>query len=80
VPPQELCAFLGATALKFVTTHKIGRDLREIPKRDKIRFEATDIDWSHGGGPVASGPGESILMTLAGRANGELTGEGADLI
>ena len=52
-----------STALDFVTTHKIGIDLAEIPNRDSVRFEASDLDWSFGDGPVASGTGEQILMT-----------------
>ena len=64
-----------ATALKFLTTHKIGKDLSDVG--EDVRFEATDLDWSHGDGPVASGPAEAIMMTLAGRAKGELTGDGA---
>lgn len=63
------------TALDFVTTHKIGKDFSDAG--EGVRFEATDLDWSFGDGPVASGPAESILMTLAGRVTGELTGDGA---
>jgi uncharacterized protein (TIGR03083 family) len=48
-------------------------------KRSKgLRFEATDIDWSWGSGPVVRGPGESILLALTGRPAGlaDLTGDG----
>ncbi|MEM7093281.1 MAG: hypothetical protein AAF567_09785 [Actinomycetota bacterium] len=39
-----------------------------------MRPEATDMDWAQGEGSVVSGPGEAILMTLAGRVSGELDG------
>lgn len=43
-----------------------------------LRLRATDLDWSHGDGPEVRGPGEALLMALAGRveALGELTGPG----
>lgn len=47
-----------------------------------LRLEATDIDWSWGEGPVVRGPGEAILMMLAGRrvADGDLEGEGTGIL
>jgi hypothetical protein len=43
-----------------------------------LRFEATDIDWSWGHGPVVRGPGEALLMAMLGRKQAVLglTGEG----
>lgn len=32
-----------------------------------LRLRATDIDWAHGRGPEVSGPGEALLMAMAGR-------------
>lgn len=32
-----------------------------------LRLVATDIDWTHGIGPEVSGPGEALLVALAGR-------------
>ena len=37
---------------------------KEVPR---VRFEATDADWSHGDGPMVRGPLEAIVMVLAGR-------------
>ena len=39
---------------------------------------APDVTWSHGEGPEVQGPGESILLALAGRpvVLDELTGDG----
>lgn len=48
-----------------------------------LRLTATDIDWSHGHGPEVSGPGEALVMMMAGRlvALDDLSGEGkADLV
>jgi len=48
----------------------------------KVRFTADDAGWSVGpeAGPVAHGPGEAVLLALAGRPEGvaDLTGPGAD--
>ena len=32
-----------------------------------LRLVATDVDWSHGKGPEVRGPGEALLMAIAGR-------------
>ena len=32
-----------------------------------VRLVAGDLDWSHGGGPEVRGPGEALLMAMAGR-------------
>lgn len=47
-----------------------------------VRLVATDLDWAHGRGPEARGPGEAVLMALAGRRGvaAELTGPGAPLL
>lgn len=43
---------------------------------------ATDLDWSHGDGPQVCGPGEALLMAVAGRAQAldQLEGEGLDIL
>ncbi|MBX7070737.1 MAG: maleylpyruvate isomerase family mycothiol-dependent enzyme, partial [Microthrixaceae bacterium] len=43
-----------------------------------LSLEATDIDWSHGDGPVVRGPAEALVMAAAGRtvAVTELEGDG----
>ncbi|MGY1857980.1 maleylpyruvate isomerase family mycothiol-dependent enzyme [Modestobacter sp. SYSU DS0290] len=45
-----------------------------------VRLVATDVDWASGRGPEVRGPGEALLMTVAGRraALGELSGPGYD--
>ena len=43
-----------------------------------LRLTATDMDWSEGEGPDVCGPGEALVMVMAGRlvALDDLTGEG----
>jgi hypothetical protein len=43
-----------------------------------LRLQATDVDWATGSGMDVSGPGEALLMALAGRPHSldELTGAG----
>ena len=55
-----------------------------VPRRRVrgLRFVATDVDWSRGGGPEVRGPGEAIAMAVAGRraALNDLDGDGVDLL
>ena len=43
-----------------------------------LRLRATDMEWSHGNGPEVTGPGEALVMMMAGRvvALDDLSGEG----
>lgn len=43
-----------------------------------LRLVATDVDWTHGTGPLVKGPAEALLIALAGRPQGlaDLTGPG----
>lgn len=47
-----------------------------------LRLVATDIDWSSGSGPEVTGPGEAVLMAIAGRpaALPDLKGPGLDTL
>ncbi|MCP3805110.1 maleylpyruvate isomerase family mycothiol-dependent enzyme [Allokutzneria sp. A3M-2-11 16] len=47
-----------------------------------LTLTATDVEWSHGSGPEVRGPGEALLMAIAGRcaALPELTGPGVPLL
>lgn len=50
-----------------------------VPWRIKgLRLRADDLDWSTGSGPEVVGPGEALLLAMAGRAAalGELSGDG----
>lgn len=53
--------------------------LRSRNNASGLRLRATDIAWTHGhDGPEVSGPGEAILMAVAGRAHAlnDLSGDG----
>ena len=43
-----------------------------------LRLAATDLDWTTGDGPIVEGPGEALLMAMAGcpAALPELSGPG----
>lgn len=43
-----------------------------------LQLRATDVDWAHGSGPAVTGPGEALLMAMAGRraALADLSGPG----
>jgi uncharacterized protein (TIGR03083 family) len=52
--------------LGFVVRPKAGLFAKRSSHR-ALRFEATDLDWSHGAGPTVRGPGLAILAALCGR-------------
>ena len=47
-----------------------------------LRLEATDIQWARGDGPEVRGPGEAVLLALAGRSHAldDLQGPGRDVL
>lgn len=56
-----------------------------LPSRNNrkgLRLVATDIDWTSGDGPELVGPGEALLMAVAGRpsALADLTGDGVEVL
>jgi uncharacterized protein (TIGR03083 family) len=62
VPEERLVAALNfAPRARALPAPAIGRDLRLV---------ATDVDWAHGTGPEVEGPGEALLIALAGRRQG----------
>ncbi|MEE2061396.1 maleylpyruvate isomerase family mycothiol-dependent enzyme [Rhodococcus artemisiae] len=74
VPPERL-----RCALPFAVT---APPLRGFWKARGVRLVATDLDWTYGRGPEARGPGEAVLMTMAGRRGiaKELSGPGAEIL
>jgi uncharacterized protein (TIGR03083 family) len=64
-------------ALDFALTSPTIRGAR---RTKRLRLVATDLDWSHGGGPEVRGPGEALLMVMAGRGHAlkDLEGPGKD--
>jgi uncharacterized protein (TIGR03083 family) len=64
-------------ALDFALTSPTIRGAR---RTKRLRLVATDLDWSHGGGADVRGPGEALLMAMAGRGDAlnDLEGQGKD--
>lgn len=68
-----------ASRLPAVLDFALGAPTLPVRKNARgLRLIATDIDWSTGDGPEVTGPGEALLMSLAGRpqAVDELGGPG----
>ena len=65
---QKSLTFLTATPAGLVSKGTL----------DGLRFEANDVDWAHGNGPVVSGNAEALLLAMTGRtiALGQLDGDG----
>lgn len=67
-------------ALDFITTPKGGRMCGRAP--DGVRFEADDLEWTYGDGPLVTGSGIDLLMVLTRRrgALDAVAGPGADVL
>jgi uncharacterized protein (TIGR03083 family) len=70
IPPDRLRA-----TLEFAKTAPV---IRGFWYRRGLRMVAEDVDWSTGSGPEVRGPGEAILLAIAGRnaTIDELSGPG----
>jgi uncharacterized protein (TIGR03083 family) len=82
---QDIRRALGQP--RTVPADRLGRVLGLVPGNPRLgarrrirglRLRATDIDWAHGSGPEVTGPGEALLMAMAGRpaAVADLAGPG----
>jgi uncharacterized protein (TIGR03083 family) len=73
--PRTIAAHRIAPVLDFALT---APTLPAKKNAKGLRLTATDVDWSSGAGPEVRGPGEALLMAIAGRAPSlnELTGPG----
>ena len=73
--PRTIPAHRIAPVLEFA----LGAPTLPAKKNSKgLKLTATDVDWTAGEGPQVAGPGEALLMTIAGRPDAldELTGTG----
>ncbi len=66
-------------ALDFLVSPKARRGFVSGPLPE-LTYAATDLDWSHGTGPVVSGPASALALAICGRACGleHLDGPGSD--
>jgi uncharacterized protein (TIGR03083 family) len=83
--PLDRAAHLDPTPLAEILDYVCSARARGfVPgRRTKgLRFEASDLDWSHGDGPVVTGAGEALMMAVCGRgvALSELTGDGVEVL
>jgi uncharacterized protein (TIGR03083 family) len=70
---------IPSTRLLSVLDFALGAPTLPAKKNAKgLRLQASDVDWTTGAGPEVSGPGEALLMALAGRPQtlGQLSGAG----
>ena len=76
---------------RVVPSERLTRVLDLVPNNPRLgarrrikglRLKATDVDWAHGRGPEVTGPGEALLMAMAGRhaAVDDLCGPGRDTL
>jgi uncharacterized protein (TIGR03083 family) len=67
-------------ALDHIVDH--GKPLPGKKRVEGLRLVAVDIGWDHGDGPEVTGPGEALLLAIAGRgvALDELTGAGKETL
>jgi uncharacterized protein (TIGR03083 family) len=75
--PRTIPAERLRTALEFAL---YAPTIRGAWRTRGVRLVASDSDWSHGTGAEARGPGEALLMVMAGRRDAlkDLSGAGAD--
>lgn len=73
--PRDIPARRLTVALDFARTAPL---IRGAWRARGLRLEADDLDWSAGSGPLVRGPGEALLMVMAGRSSGlaDLSGPG----
>jgi uncharacterized protein (TIGR03083 family) len=62
--PRDIPADRLRAALEFAQYAPV---IRGFWHRRGLRLIATDVDWSTGSGPEVRGPGEAILLAIAGR-------------
>ena len=67
--------------LSFVVRPRAGLFAKRSSHRE-LRFEATDLDWSHGAGPAVRGPALALLAALCGRSPvlDQLEGDGVAVL
>jgi uncharacterized protein (TIGR03083 family) len=77
--PRDIPAERLRAVLEFARS---APPIRAKQRIQGLRLVATDVGWSTGSGPVVEGPGEPLLMAMAGRRGvvGGLTGPGQPVL
>lgn len=75
IPAERLTAALDALPA-------IGGFLNSKKMCHALSFEASDLDWSSGDGPLVRGPGRDLVLAMSGRPLGldTLEGEGVEIL
>ena len=75
--PRTIPAERLRTALDF---SRYAPTIRGAWRARGVHLVGTDIEWSHGKGPDVQGPGEALLMAMAGRPDAlkDVSGPGKD--
>jgi uncharacterized protein (TIGR03083 family) len=70
------------TSLDFVVRPKASLAFAQRRHHKGVRHEASDLDWSHGDGPLVRGPARSLLAVLCDRPAplDDLTGDGVAVL
>ncbi len=77
----DLDPHLVNTVLDFLTTHKQSKAVVSKGRLDGLALSTTDTDWSFGTGAEIGGPGEALILAIAGRPTlDELDGPGVELL
>ena len=86
---QDIRRALGRP--RAIPSYRLERILPLVPTNPRLgagkrirglSLQATDVDWTHGSGPVVTGSGEALLMAMSGRraALDDLTGPGQAIL
>jgi uncharacterized protein (TIGR03083 family) len=77
--PREIPTDRLRTALRFAST---ARPIGAARRIRGLTLTATDLDWTTGEGLLVEGPGESLVLAMAGRRGvvGELSGPGQPVL
>ncbi|MFG3301777.1 maleylpyruvate isomerase family mycothiol-dependent enzyme [Micromonospora chersina] len=80
--PHELHPDRLRVSLHFLVSRRARGFFVRKGRLDGLRFEAPDVDWAWGSGPVVRGTAEAVMLAMAGRPAvlGELDGDGVRLL
>jgi uncharacterized protein (TIGR03083 family) len=76
--PHEVPADNAQVALSLLSSPRGERGFGKKGRLEGFSYRTTDVDWTHGSGPVVEGPAEPMIMAMGGRMVGfdALEGDG----
>ena len=80
--PHELHPDRLRVSLQFLVSRRARGFFVRRGRIEGLRFEAPDVDWAWGSGPVVRGTAEAVMLAMTGRPTvlGELDGDGVRLL